>query len=240
MENYGGKTIIHTSWCQSHLFSISMDTSVYYCFHPKPDSGIGIGMGSVDYQLSSKSSCSQTSHEMSVIAISMMAMESVSQELPSSAQFGESERRNKTKENCLHSLKRALGRFIHELYPRKQPRQGIYRSEIVERSKGRVKVKALESIYKLGKATALALSVSSSYFSEESLNAIGGCRVLDRLHKVGIFGILAHRTVPWPRYSRKLTFGHSRPHPFLYQLEFLTVGLNPGPVRGSRFVAKTL
>jgi len=26
-----------------------MDTSVYYCFHPKPDSVIGIGMGSIDY-----------------------------------------------------------------------------------------------------------------------------------------------------------------------------------------------
>ena len=37
---------------------------------------------------------------------------------------------------------------------------------------------------------------------------------------------------------QKLTFWHSRPHPFLCELEFWIVGLNPGPVRGSRFVAK--
>ena len=49
-----------------------------------------------------------------------------------------------------------------------------------------------------------------------------------------------HPRVPWPRYSRELTFQHSWPHPFSCKLEFWTVGFNPGPVSGSRFVAKTL
>jgi len=31
-----------------------------------------------------------------------------------------------------------------------------------------------------------------------------------------------HPRVPWPRYSRKLTFWHSRPHPYSYWLEFWT------------------
>jgi len=43
MEGYGVKLSL-TLRGSSHIFSISMDTSVYYCFLPRTDFGIGMGI----------------------------------------------------------------------------------------------------------------------------------------------------------------------------------------------------
>ena len=57
MENYGGKTIIHTLFTLrgvSRTFFVSVrDTFVYYYFHPQTDARIGMGTLFMDHLLSS-------------------------------------------------------------------------------------------------------------------------------------------------------------------------------------------